>query len=81
MEAEEDNMAKTALTFILLFIITLLFTIGSTTFKVTIRLNESVVHRFGFDLTILVRQETKEDCNDSIFVQNQLWRKYSAIPQ
>uniref|UniRef100_A0A3Q3ABY7 Ig-like domain-containing protein n=1 Tax=Kryptolebias marmoratus TaxID=37003 RepID=A0A3Q3ABY7_KRYMA len=34
MEAEGDNMATTALTFILLFFISLLFTIGSVTLKV-----------------------------------------------
>lgn len=34
MDAEEDNMGDTAVTFILLFLITLLFTIGTTAFKV-----------------------------------------------
>uniref|UniRef100_A0A3B4TLJ0 Ig-like domain-containing protein n=1 Tax=Seriola dumerili TaxID=41447 RepID=A0A3B4TLJ0_SERDU len=38
MEVEEDNMGGTALTFILLFLITLLFTIGTTVFKVTMSL-------------------------------------------
>ncbi|XP_073351077.1 uncharacterized protein [Pagrus major] len=36
MEAEEDNMGDTAVTFILLFIITLLFTIGTIAFKITL---------------------------------------------
>ncbi|KAG7243668.1 hypothetical protein INR49_011225, partial [Caranx melampygus] len=34
IEAEEDNMGSTAITFILLFLVTLLFTIGTTAFKV-----------------------------------------------
>uniref|UniRef100_A0A3Q3NFV8 Ig-like domain-containing protein n=1 Tax=Labrus bergylta TaxID=56723 RepID=A0A3Q3NFV8_9LABR len=34
LEAEKDNMAEPALTFILLFLITLLFTIATTAFKV-----------------------------------------------
>ncbi|KAL6102755.1 uncharacterized protein ACO6RY_02305 [Pungitius sinensis] len=34
MEAEEDHMGSTGLTFILLFLITLLFTIATTAFKV-----------------------------------------------
>ena len=38
MEAEEDNMGDTAVTFILLFLITLLFTIGTTAFKVMMNL-------------------------------------------
>ncbi|KAK5914233.1 hypothetical protein CgunFtcFv8_008689 [Champsocephalus gunnari] len=33
-EVEEDNMGSTAITFILLFLITLLFSIGTTAFKV-----------------------------------------------
>ncbi|XP_037647601.1 uncharacterized protein LOC119501350 [Sebastes umbrosus] len=33
LEAEEDNMGSTAITFILLFLITLLFSIGTTAFK------------------------------------------------
>ncbi|XP_077411709.1 uncharacterized protein ighd [Vanacampus margaritifer] len=34
VDAEQDNMGNTALTFILLFLITLLFSIGTTVFKV-----------------------------------------------
>lgn len=34
LEPEDDNMGDTAITFILLFLITLLFTIGTTAFKV-----------------------------------------------
>lgn len=34
LDAEEDNMGSTAITFILLFLITLLFTIGTTALKV-----------------------------------------------
>uniref|UniRef100_A0A8C2XMA9 Ig-like domain-containing protein n=1 Tax=Cyclopterus lumpus TaxID=8103 RepID=A0A8C2XMA9_CYCLU len=49
MEAEEDNMGSTALTFILLFLITLLFTIGTTAFKVMMSFYVRVVHRLGFD--------------------------------
>lgn len=34
LDAEEDSMGSTAITFILLFLITLLFTIGTTALKV-----------------------------------------------
>lgn len=49
MEAEEDNMGSTGLTFILLFLITLLFTIATTAFKVMETLHVTDVHRFGFN--------------------------------
>lgn len=34
VDVEEDNMGDTAITFILLFLLTLLFSIGTTAFKV-----------------------------------------------
>uniref|UniRef100_A0A3B5BB04 Ig-like domain-containing protein n=1 Tax=Stegastes partitus TaxID=144197 RepID=A0A3B5BB04_9TELE len=44
VEAEEDCMAKTALTFILLFLITLLFTVATTAIKVMTHLTRAEGH-------------------------------------
>lgn len=44
MEAEQDNMATTGLTFIILFLISLLFTIGSVTLKVTAGFNNTIIY-------------------------------------
>ncbi|XP_065820871.1 uncharacterized protein [Labrus bergylta] len=43
LEAEKDNMAEPALTFILLFLITLLFTIATTAFKIIFCTTEPLV--------------------------------------
>nr|XP_057905680.1 uncharacterized protein LOC131103419 [Doryrhamphus excisus] len=45
VEAEQDNMGNTALTFILLFLITLLFSIGTTIFKQLFLHLACVMHR------------------------------------
>lgn len=46
-DQEQDDMGSTAITFILLFLITLLFSIVTTAFKVIISFYVRVMHRFN----------------------------------
>lgn len=46
-DQEQDDMGSTAITFILLFLITLLFSIVTTAFKVIMSLYVRVVHRLN----------------------------------
>ncbi|XP_077353008.1 uncharacterized protein ighd [Festucalex cinctus] len=61
VDAEQDNMGNTALTFILLFLITLLFSIGTTVFKIrpystliTERSEAKIKHMFSLSAEIIV---------------------------